>query len=103
MGQFGAALGPKRMELAGQIIEVKGDPMWLMGCRRSLDHSRVERESAQEVELFRRRQPFERGLRKVVPSRAILTGEIGHDLARSAEDRVAARVTVLHIEDRVVA
>src|SRR4029077_13143407 len=102
MGQFGAALRPKRMELAGEIVEIKGDPMWLMGCRRPLDHSGVEREPAQEVELLGRCQPIDRSIGKVLPSRTILSGEIGHDLARATENRVAARMTVLHIEDRVI-
>ena len=94
---------PLGVEIACKFIEIKRDPVRLVGRGGSLDEAGIEGEAphqrkfARIVELVERRRG-ERGC----PLRRI-AWQLGDDLARVAEHRLGTSMAVLDIEHGIVA
>jgi hypothetical protein len=71
--------------------------------RRRLDHPGVKRQPPQQVQFRRVAQPFDGGLAEERGPRAGLLREVRNYLPGVTEYRMAAGVTVLNIEYRVLA
>src|ERR1700730_7588972 len=97
------ALGPERVEFTGNLIQIEGDSMELMGQRGGFDMARIGGEPAHQREFRRIVEPRERCLRQHPGTVASLLRQLRRDLAGIAEYGLAAGVSVLDIEDRVVA
>src|SRR3954469_2270886 len=87
------------MERAGEIVKMEGDAVRFVALRRAIDHARKLRDLPDHIPLagvgekaeIGSRQSFRREIR------------LGKGFAGLAEDRGAARMRVLDVEDRVVA
>src|SRR3982751_5935072 len=97
-----SSLCPERMKIAGQIIEIKRDAVWLMSDRGRFYGTWIQRQTPQQpqfgsvLEALQRRVGQEGG-----PRRRALR-KFGENFARVAEDRMPPRVAVLNIEYRIV-
>ena len=89
-------LCPKHVKRVRELVEIKGDPVWLEGQGRSLDRPRPGAELAQQGELGRVRQALDRGPLEVAGDLVVAV------LLRPAEHRADAGMGVLDVEDRVV-
>ena len=90
------------MKFAGQVKQIKGYSVRLVGLRRSLDDSRVE------ADMLIRASSAGSESRSSAASAStagllMSAGRSAKAVARVAKHRLAARVTVLDIEDRVIA
>src|SRR3954465_9000172 len=90
-------------EIACKFIEIKRDPVRLVGQGSRLDEARIERQPPHQRKFARIVEPSERCSCKGYRTRRSLVGEVRDNLSRVAEDGSATRMTVLDIEDRVVA
>src|SRR5215470_17447621 len=93
---------PVRVEITSEFMEIKGDPVRLVGERGGLDEARIKREPPHQRKLAGILKPLERRGRE--RSRACRAGDrqVGNDLARFAKDRVRAGMAVLHVEHRII-
>ena len=94
---------PLRVEFACKFIKIERHPVRLMRQRRSLDEARIKRDGAHQ-----RKFPGVVQSRKFRPGKPCrprfrLGGKFANVRARIPENRLAARVTVLDIEDGVIA
>src|SRR6476659_6226182 len=94
---------PLGVEIACKFIEIKRDPVRLVGQGSSLDEAWIERQPPYQREFAGIVEPVERCSCEGCRPRRSLVGEVRDNLPRVAEDGSATRVTVLDIEDRVVA
>src|SRR5262245_39108912 len=77
--------------------------MWLMSGRSSFNGARVQRDAAEKRKLAGVAEPIEGCPLQVRRPLGCSYGESRHFLACIAEDRLPASMSVLHIEDRVLA
>src|SRR5262245_44300123 len=94
---------PLGMEIARKFIQIKGYSVRLVGNRGGFDKPRIKRESPHQGELSWVVEPLQGGFGQCRPEGRCLQRQVRDNLARIAEDRPAAGVAVLNVEDRVVA
>src|SRR5262245_31533119 len=94
---------PLGMEITRKFIQIKGYSVRLVGDRGGFDETRVKRESPHQGELPGVVKPFQGGPGEGRPEGRCLRRQVRDNLARIAEDRPAAGVAVLNVENRVVA
>src|SRR5205807_5995025 len=74
-----------------------------MRARGSFEETRVKRDMPHQSELARIDEMMERRLRNERAPAVRVGGQLRHDLARIAKNRLSAGMRVLNVKDRVIA
>src|SRR3954462_15771167 len=95
--------GPLRVKFACKFIKIERDPVWLLSQRGGLDHPRIKRNPAHQRKFHRVIESVERRRGEQGGARSRIEWQVRHFDARIAKNRLTTSMSVLHVENRIVA